>query len=184
MKAQTQRRIGIERYPMLEQLIREGKTMPELSVILDVSQEHIRRWAKRRDIQITPHEQKMEAHPSWNGGVIESRGYFLRRVRLDGEFGYLIRSKKRSGKPVEYGYALVHRIVMHEQLGRKLMPGEVVDHIDGNTKNNQPSNLRLFVSNAEHLRVTLKGRVPKWTPEGWKNMCAPRPNYQRKASQP
>jgi hypothetical protein len=47
-----------------------------------------------------------------------------------------------------------------------LQPGEVVDHIDGDVRNNEPSNLRVFSSNAEHLRATLKGKVPNWTSEG------------------
>lgn len=55
---------------------------------------------------------------------------------------------------------------MESILGRYLLAEEVVDHIDGNTLNNDPKNLRLFPSNAEHLRVTLKGKVPQWSEEG------------------
>ena len=47
-----------------------------------------------------------------------------------------------------------------------LQPGEVVDHIDGDMRNNDPSNLRVFASNADHLRATLTGKIPNWTPEG------------------
>ena len=55
---------------------------------------------------------------------------------------------------------------MEQQLGRYLEPEEVVDHIDGDTSNNELSNLRLFSSNAEHLRVTLAGRTPNWSEDG------------------
>ena len=66
---------------------------------------------------------------------------------------------------------------MHDHLGRALLLGEVVDHIDGDRLNNAPANLRVFQSNAEHLRVTLKGRVPNWTPEGRARMTGrPRKN--------
>lgn len=51
-----------------------------------------------------------------------------------------------------------HRLVMEAKLGRFLDPVEVVDHIDGNPSNNDPENLRLFATNAEHLRATLSNQ--------------------------
>lgn len=47
----------------------------------------------------------------------------------------------------------VHRIVAAEMLGRDLLPGEVVHHIDGDKHNNDPSNLAVLPSQAEHARV-------------------------------
>ncbi|HUU57254.1 MAG TPA: HNH endonuclease [bacterium] len=40
---------------------------------------------------------------------------------------------------------------MERVLGRPLQPNEVVHHEDGNPTNNDPSNLRLFHSNEEHM---------------------------------
>ena len=43
-----------------------------------------------------------------------------------------------------------HRIVAEQKLGRKLLPGEVVHHIDGDKRNNNPENLMVFSSQKEH----------------------------------
>jgi hypothetical protein len=56
------------------------------------------------------------------------------------------RGKKVDGKKVD-----VHRLVAEQKLGRKLRPGEVVHHIDGNKLNNDPSNLQVMTAR-QHLR--------------------------------
>lgn len=43
-----------------------------------------------------------------------------------------------------------HRIVAEKMLGRELLPGEVVHHIDRNKRNNNPDNLMVFKNQAEH----------------------------------
>ncbi|MFZ5650136.1 MAG: HNH endonuclease signature motif containing protein [Bacillota bacterium] len=43
-----------------------------------------------------------------------------------------------------------HRIVAEQMLGRSLLLGEVVHHIDGNKRNNKPENLMVFASQEEH----------------------------------
>jgi hypothetical protein len=63
-----------------------------------------------------------------------------------------------------------HRLVMEQKIGRKLVPGEVVHHIDGDRANNDPGNLVLYPSNSEHLwdergRHAKKSRAKRrdWT---------------------
>ena len=52
-----------------------------------------------------------------------------------------------------------HRVVAEQKLGRPLREGEVVHHIDGNKHNNDPQNLMVFESQAEHARWhKLNGR--------------------------
>lgn len=63
-----------------------------------------------------------------------------------------------------------HRLVMEQTLGRFLLPEEIVDHIDGLTLHNAPENLRVFGSNAEHLRATLAGRNAERSDAGIANM--------------
>lgn len=52
------------------------------------------------------------------------------------------------------GWKLEHRLVMERILGRGLSRQEVVDHIDGNRANNDPTNLRLFESQGKHAAAT------------------------------
>lgn len=45
-----------------------------------------------------------------------------------------------------------HRVVAAEMLGRELLPGEVVHHIDGDKSNNSPSNLQVMTQ-SEHAKI-------------------------------
>jgi hypothetical protein len=102
--------------------------------------------------------------PGWKGGVKEVKGYMYSRTP-----GHPRASKHG-------GYVAVHRLVIEEKIGRYLTETEVVDHIDGDPGNNHPDNLRVFPTNAEHLRVTLKGKRPNWSEEGKRRIGS----YQRK----
>lgn len=58
-----------------------------------------------------------------------------------------------SGKSYAKSFGVhTHRIVAERLLGRKLMPGEVVHHIDGNRRNNAPDNLMVFSSQSQHAK--------------------------------
>lgn len=54
----------------------------------------------------------------------------------------------------EYGRH-THRVEMERILGRKLKPGEVVHHIDGDKRNNSPNNLKVM-TRSEHSRYHAK----------------------------
>ena len=64
------------------------------------------------------------------------------------------------------GRVLEHRLVLAQKIGRNLRAREVVDHIDGIRLHNHPENLRLFESNADHLKATITGNVPRWSERG------------------
>lgn len=51
-----------------------------------------------------------------------------------------------------------HRVVAEQILGRPLLPGEIVHHRDGNKRNNDPRNIRVFASQSEHasFHMSLK----------------------------
>lgn len=45
-----------------------------------------------------------------------------------------------------------HRVVAEQMLGRPLLKGEIVHHIDGNKRNNDPSNL-MVMTQSEHCKL-------------------------------
>ena len=72
---------------------------------------------------------------------------------------YIDNGYKRIGTSPYRGMR-VHRYIMEKAIGRKLKKGEVVHHIDGNTLNNNLSNLALM-SNGQHTTFHCKGRTWK-----------------------
>jgi hypothetical protein len=99
-----------------------------------------------------------EERQGWKGGLKVVKGY---------EY---LRTPDHPHKSKHGGYVAVHRLVVEQHLGRYLTQEEVVDHIDGDTRNNNIENLRVFENNAEHLRVTLAGKVPNWSEDGKKRI--------------
>lgn len=69
---------------------------------------------------------------------------------------YLHRHKKRD-ETYHAERMSLHRVILERVLGRILIKGEMVDHIDDNTLNNSRSNLRL-ASKAENMRNTTLRR--------------------------
>lgn len=97
-------------------------------------------------------------YPLW------AKGYCLahyHQMRKYGEIRFvnprrIVRKRNKTGERLssagykiiyvpERGWLLEHRYVMEQKLGRFLLPGENIHHIDGKRANNSPENLELWI---------------------------------------
>lgn len=141
----------------------------QLGVSLPTVERHLRRLGlKSKKGRGSP----MEKNYFWNGG------------RSEDVDGYVLVKAHEHPFADNRGYVREHRLVMEQVLGRYLHPQEVVHHVDGNPRNNEPSNLEVFRTNAEHLRHELTGKTPNYSPDGLRRMRenALRLNHQRYAA--
>lgn len=69
--------------------------------------------------------------------------------------GYQIINMPEHHLASKTGDVSVHRAVAEEKIGRQLKPEEIIHHIDENKLNNDPNNLMVFASNAEHVKYHM-----------------------------
>jgi len=81
------------------------------------------------------------------------RNYFWQGGRHVDRGGYVLVYAPNHPQAAANGCVREHRLVMERLLGRFLEPGEAVHHIDRNRKNNDPSNLRLFSTHSDHMKL-------------------------------
>jgi hypothetical protein len=133
----------------IRELHATGMSVREIAEELDlgVHQETIRERMERMGLDRLPAKARPERNHFWRGGLtVDHDGYILEKIPDHP-------GANRSG------YVRQHRLTMERELGRPLLRAEVVDHRNGDQSDNRIENLRLFPSNAEHLRMTLKGKT-------------------------
>lgn len=90
----------------------------------------------------------------------------LNRQLNSSRMTYEVRAKIRNsslnkgkGKSYSKYYGVhEHRIVAEKMLGRPLSKEETIHHIDGNKRNNSPSNLLILASQSEHAKLHMRER--------------------------
>jgi hypothetical protein len=82
-------------------------------------------------------------NPNWKGGTCVKINKFRVPYRL-------VRSPDHPYAVNDYVFE--HRLVVEKELGRLLKPDEIIHHIDGNTLNNNLSNL-LLLTKSEHTTL-------------------------------
>lgn len=101
----------------------------------------------------TNHPMLGRKNPTSNkGGRVSAPGYRMVYVPVPERLSHSVRND---------GYEFEHRYVMENALGRRLLPSEIVHHINGDKLDNVLSNLCLMSSN-EHTRLECIDRAVNW----------------------
>lgn len=136
----------------------EGVSLSEIARRIGTTRHRVADYIRRHELTRKDFHQVGENNPAWKGGrMTDKQGYVL------------LRMPDHPGAD-SHGYIREHRWVMEQAIGRFLSSEEVVHHKDNDPQNNDPSNLELFASNADHLAETLKGRQPEWSEEGFRRI--------------
>lgn len=131
----------------LRQMLLTGATHGEIAEHFGVSMSCVGESCARLGLQTSRTGPRGgQGHPRWKGGrKLDKHGYVLIFAPLHPRASYT-------------GYVSEHRLVMEALLGRYLTAAEVVDHGDDHPRHNWPGNLKVYPTNADHLRATLSGR--------------------------
>lgn len=115
------------------------RPVPDIAKDMGVCAEVI--YRRLRTMGVVKTRRKGVRAPAWNnkGGSTDSAGYRLVHVK---------------GKQVRE-----HRVVAEKMLGRKLKPGEVVHHKNGDRSDNRPENLQVLASHSEHMKEHARERL-------------------------
>lgn len=132
-----------------------GMTSAELALMIGCSAKYVQNVLNSHNVErLNRGARHGELNPAYKfGRIIDNDGYAHIPAPADHPYA------RKSGRIAE------HRHIVEQHLGRYLEPHEVVDHIDGLHLHNDPSNLRVFESNAHHLHATILGKTPNWSKE-------------------
>ncbi len=131
----------------LRELMALGWTQAQVADELGVHRSAVERRCRILQIQTARTGPRSgQDHPNWAGGR-----------KLD-KHGYIQIWAPLHPTARKNGYVPEHRLMAEVTLGRYLRREEVVDHLDDHPQHNWPANLRVYPTNADHLKATLTGR--------------------------
>jgi hypothetical protein len=141
------------------------RSSTEIAKIVGLNPRHVRKSMLRHNL---PRRGEGAAAGSLNhqfagGRRIDPDGYVLVTVPSNHPH-----ARSRTNRSTKLMYE--HRYVAEQSLGRYPRPEEVVDHIDGLTLHNAPTNLEVYPTNAAHLAATLAGRQQRLSASGQRNI--------------
>ena len=150
--AQARARISAARSAQIDEahlrrLHAQGQSCREMAPTLGTNEETVRRRLRMLGLPRLLAKARPDRNYFWTGGLSVDK------------HGYLLEKMPEHPQATRSGYVRQHRLVVERELGRLLLRTEVVDHRNGDTSDNRMSNLRVFASNADHLRATLTGRA-------------------------
>lgn len=94
--------------------------------------------AEKTGIAMKRGAQHLSKNPNWKGGrTVASNGYIL------------LKRPDHHAADVR-GYVYEHRLVAEAKLGRRLLPGEQVHHVNDLKTDNRPANIEVAASRAHH----------------------------------
>lgn len=132
---------------------------------------------------IIPHITiRLSEHGSLKGrykAIISPEDSDLSKMGWTYATGYAIHRRVIDGKTK---VIRLHRVILERMIGRKLVKGELPDHIDGNPLNNTRENLRLVTraQNSQNTRISTKNTsgckgvswrktTKRWVAQIWAN---------------
>lgn len=140
---------------LLEDLyLKKEMSIQEIADHLKLSYSGARYRLKKYDIPLRTDKQAMNTNRNRNKrsenakGKKNSQWRGGKRITSHGYVEIYMPTHPYASK--SRGTVYEHRLVMEKKIGRYLKPEEDVHHIDENKQNNDPDNLHLFSSKAEH----------------------------------
>ena len=136
---------------ILEETYKKYNSMQKTADYFGVSKKLILNYMKkfgipRRDWKAKPKVEKVDTYHK--GYITTWNGYIKVKAPID--------HPNKDNK----GYISEHRLIAEQIIGRYLNKDEVVHHINGDKKDNRPSNL-LVLSKTEHKKIHLKDNIHK-----------------------
>lgn len=141
----------------VRQWSKEGLPLSEIARRIGTKHQTVAAFLRLHQIERTPFAQTGKNNPAWKGGRMVDRD------------GYVLLHRPDHPHANRHGYVREHRLVMERELGRYLLPAEVVHH-SGERDENDPRNLKLYATNSAHLAETRKGRAPNISAAGWERI--------------